>query len=80
MAKVNATIVSATSLFLENSNNNTIKETLFDESLNIPDTYYSYDNNNSINFASNLSHIDLFYSIVSSISTLSLTSVNRTSQ
>lgn len=78
ITKVNATIATNTALFLQNSNKVITLMTVFDESLNTPDTYYPYYHYNFTN-KENLSHIDLFYSVISSISSLSTAQVNQTS-
>ena len=78
MTKANAQILEATNGMLTNSAGDLIKMTIFDPNLNPESIYYPAYN---YSFIANNSqtNIDLFYTILSSVSSLNQPYVNRTS-
>lgn len=78
ITKANAQIQTATNGMLTNSAGSLIKITIFDPNLN-PETIYYPDYNYPFLANDSKSNIDLFYTIVSSVSSLNQSYVNRTS-
>lgn len=79
IVKVNGQIQFATNNMLISTASKPTKTTIFDESLNPNRMYYPYYNYSFLQNDS-LSGIDLFYTMVSAISSLNQTYINRTSR